>query len=72
MKSTAKIFLDHYNEIPALEVGFICHVHVTSPTYLYQAFPDTKYIKKINMKRDTLLVDTSHVQVWYYIKQADL
>ena len=46
MKCTAKIFLEHYNEIPTLEVGFICPVHVTSPTYLWQTFPDTKYVKK--------------------------
>ena len=46
MKCTAKVFLEHYNEIPVLGVGFICHVHVTSSTYLCQAFPDAKYVKK--------------------------
>ena len=31
-----------------------------------------KYVKNINMKRDTQLVETSHGQIWYYYEQADL
>ena len=45
-------------------------VHFTH--YLCQAFPDTKYVKNINMKRHFPPVETSHGQVWYYFKYADL
>ena len=52
MKCTAKHILEHYNEMVALKVGFICHVHITSPTYLCQAFPETKYVKQISLWRE--------------------
>ena len=35
-------------------------------------FPDTKCVKKINMKRDTTLAETSHGHIWYYLEESDL
>ena len=72
MKCTAKNIFGafQWNSCPRGRVHLPCPCHFTH--YLCQAFPDRKYVKNINMKKNTPLVETSHGQVWYYFEWADL